>query len=232
MPKIRNQLYSNPERAQTHEKDNEIVMLQAARVGDRKFTAKAVFHPYNFYINMAGEAEQNANHLLEKILKEIRTSNKDLPIIDDVDHNDFMRASLNAIVWAYGAIEAYANDVIDACASEKKKHRLSRKDLSEKLKTILPNFGERKKLPHKLWNRFHKLDTVRHKIMHTKRNPYWVEGDKWEETLLHQLTNGGFQGMTALAIQIIDHFDVKPKETNPVTLTVQRGMQSRPVKKT
>ena len=230
MPKIKNKLYSNPKNAYSHEIWTEAFLMQPLRVGDKKFGTYAICNVHNFYLNNAVKAEEIANQTLNDILKKIRTSEKDLDIVDKIEWKKFMENAINTIVWSYSAIEWKVNSIIECKASDKKKDKYLRMDLAEKLKNVMPTLCQKEKLSRHMWDRFHNLDTIRHSIIHTKSS-YWMQFDKWEETIPYKLYNWIFKWCVKTAHEIIEYFTIKVINKWPCTLTVERGMSSFFVKK-
>lgn len=229
MAKIRNKLYPNPANAKAFPAGTPVTIAQLIRLGDKKFGTTAIVSPNAFYLTICSSYEKKADKLLKIIHNIVRKSEKDIPYIETDISNNFLAVCIQAIVFGYASMEATANSHISNNSPEDKKARYLKKDLAEKLNIILPKLLKKTSISHQkiLWEKFHYFDELRHKIIHPIPS-YFKNSDQWDKTIVYELMNAKYRGISKLAKDINNYFKLDPP-IGPVTYTVQRGMQSRPL---
>lgn len=143
----------------------------------------------------------------------------------------FLEKAINAIVWSYASIEAFANNLIVKFGPQVDMEIDKNVDLASKLTVTLPALMNKDAMSQRLVDKFYWMDEIRHRIIHTQTKGYWYDGESWATAITSELLNGKFRGCAENAHLIIGHFKPEGGGGEIRLEGVVRGLGSRPAKK-
>ncbi len=210
----------NPWTQQIVPKGSRITVVTVAKLNSKKFITVPVPNGSAILLSASEKSHRRAKNLRTRN-KIDSTIKKEVEFSSESEAFDYLEDTIQAIVLAYSAIEAFANEIIpddyqysrhiksEVILETSNKTSIERfVPLEEKLSAILPEILgiPSPKTGSKYWSEFKNLKRLRDRIIHMKSTDRKSSGPE-NETLWHQLLKSNTPHKQAL--DIIRYFTTK-----------------------
>ncbi|RUO73173.1 hypothetical protein [Idiomarina ramblicola] len=211
--------WNNPWTGQTVPKGTRITVVTVAQLNSKKVVTIPVPNGSAILLNASKKSHSRAKEL--RVKSKIDSSKKrEVAFLSEYDAFDFLEDTIQSIVLAFSAIEAFANEVIPdnfeyahfrksrTILETANKQQIERFiSLEDKLDKVIPEvLGVKSPKMHKSWSEFKKLKRLRDRIIHMKSQDRISSGPE-NDTLWHQLLKLSTPHRTAF--DVIKYFTKK-----------------------
>lgn len=211
--------WNNPWTGQTVPKGTRITVVTVAQLNSKKVVTIPVPNGSAILLSASKKSHSRAKELRAK--SKIDSSiKKEVEFISESEAFDFLEDTIQSIILAFSAIEAFANEVIPdnfqyahlrrskTILETANKQQIERFiSLEEKLDQVIPEvLGIKSPKSHKSWSEFKKLKKLRDRITHMKSQDRKSSGPE-SDTLWHQLVKLSTPHRTAF--DVIKYFTTK-----------------------
>jgi len=191
--------WKSPWTGQVSEKGTRITVVTIAKLNSKKHVRIPVPNGSAILLSASNKSYLRAKALRKK--SSIDSSiKKEVEFLSDADAFDFLEDTIQSIILAFSAIEAFANEVIpeDFQYSHNRKSKITLEtadkqrierhfSLEEKLDQVIPEvLGVRSPKADKSWSKFKVLKKLRDRIIHMKTQDRKSSGPE-NDTLWHEL---------------------------------------------
>lgn len=211
--------WKNPWSGQIVPKGTRITVVTVAKLNSKKLITMPVPNGSAILLSASRKSYLRAKELRKK--NNIDSSiKKNAEFVTESEAFDFIEDTIQSIILAFSAIEAFANEVIPedyqyACFLKNKttletvdkKGIESKISLEEKLDVVIPKvLGVQSLKRDKAWSKFMELKKLRNRIIHMKTEDRKSSGPD-SDTLWHELLKSGNPPKTAF--EAIKYFTSK-----------------------
>ncbi len=206
--------WQNPWTGQTISKGSRITVVTAAKLNSKKLNRIPVPNGSAIFLSASQKSYIRAKSKIDSSIK------GEVEFLTESDAFDFLEDTIQSIILAFSAIEAFANEVIPGdfqyahfrrskeileIADKQKIERFI--SLEDKLDQVIPEVLDvQSPKSYKCWSEFKKLKQIRDRVTHMKTEDRKSSGPE-KDTLWHQLLKLGAPHKTAF--EVIKYFTSK-----------------------